>query len=93
MPRAATLDSARGKYLLSSTRFDDLDQALGNSRVTLSNEEERVSMDLRKEEGKTVLPQLIQVSDVLVQNFRPGTIEEMGLGWEVLKTLNEDSQH
>ena len=50
-------------------------------------------MDLGKEEGKTVLPQLIQVSDVLVQNFRPGIIEEMGLGWEVLKMLNEDSQH
>ena len=71
MPRAATLDSARGKYLLSSTRFDDLDQALGNSRVTLLYEEERVSMDLRKEEGTTVLRKLLQVSDVLVQNFRP----------------------
>jgi formyl-CoA transferase len=47
-------------------------------------------MDLRAEEGKTILRKLIQVSDVLVQNFRPGTIEEMGLGWEVLKTLNED---
>ena len=41
-------------------------------------------MDLRKEEGKTVLRKLIQVSDVLVQNYRAGTIEEMGLGWELL---------
>jgi crotonobetainyl-CoA:carnitine CoA-transferase CaiB-like acyl-CoA transferase len=35
----------------------------------LSNEEERVSMDLRKEEGKTVLRKLIQVSDVLVRKM------------------------
>ena len=45
-------------------------------------------MDLRKEEAKTALRKLIKVSDVLVQNFRPGTIDEMGFGYDVLKTLN-----
>jgi crotonobetainyl-CoA:carnitine CoA-transferase CaiB-like acyl-CoA transferase len=45
-------------------------------------------MDLRKEEAKTVLRKLIRVSDVLVQNFRPGTMNEMGFGYEVLKDLN-----
>jgi hypothetical protein len=45
-------------------------------------------MDLRKEEAKTALRKLIGKSDVLVQNFRPGTVEEMGFGYDVLKTLN-----
>jgi crotonobetainyl-CoA:carnitine CoA-transferase CaiB-like acyl-CoA transferase len=45
-------------------------------------------MDLRQEAGKEVLHKLIQVSDVLVQNFRPGTIDKMGFGYEVLKQLN-----
>ncbi len=56
--------------------------------VQYTSGKKRVTRDLRKEEGKTVLRQLIGVSDVLVQNFRPGTIEEMGFGYDVLKTLN-----
>src|SRR5258708_19864236 len=45
-------------------------------------------MDLRKEDAKTALRKLIKVSDVVGQNFRPGTIDEMGFGYDVLKTLN-----
>src|SRR5262249_53282956 len=45
-------------------------------------------MDLRKEDAKAALRKLIKVSDVLVQNFRPGTIEQMGFGYDVLKALN-----
>ena len=45
-------------------------------------------MDLAQGRSKAALRKLIKVSDVLVQNFRPGTIEEMGFGYEVLKALN-----
>jgi crotonobetainyl-CoA:carnitine CoA-transferase CaiB-like acyl-CoA transferase len=45
-------------------------------------------MDLRKEDAKAALRRLVKVSDVVVQNFRPGTIEEMGFGYDVLKALN-----
>ena len=47
-----------------------------------------LSMDLRKEEGKEALRKLVKVSDVLLQNFRPGTIDTMGFGYDVLKELN-----
>src|SRR5437879_7254527 len=56
--------------------------------VQYNSGKKSVSMDLRKEEAKTALRKLIKVSDVLVQNFRPGTIEEMGFGYDVLKALN-----
>jgi crotonobetainyl-CoA:carnitine CoA-transferase CaiB-like acyl-CoA transferase len=45
-------------------------------------------MDLRTAEGKSILRQLVKISDVLLQNFRPGTIEKMGFGYDVLKELN-----
>jgi crotonobetainyl-CoA:carnitine CoA-transferase CaiB-like acyl-CoA transferase len=45
-------------------------------------------MDLRREEGKDALRKLIKISDVLLQNFRPGTIEKMGFGYDALKALN-----
>jgi crotonobetainyl-CoA:carnitine CoA-transferase CaiB-like acyl-CoA transferase len=47
-----------------------------------------LSMDLRKDKAKEILRNLVKVSDVLVQNFRPGTIENMGFGYETLKELN-----
>ena len=56
--------------------------------VQYNSGKKSVSMDLRKEEAKTALRKLVQISDVLVQNFRPGTIDEMGFGYDILKALN-----
>ena len=47
-----------------------------------------LSLDMRKDQGKEILKKLVKVSDVLVQNFRPGTIENMGFGYDVLQELN-----
>ena len=47
-----------------------------------------LSVNLRTEEGKEVLRNLIKESDMLIQNFRPGTIDKMGFGYEALKALN-----
>ena len=56
--------------------------------VQYNSGKKSLSIDLRKEEGKEVLRELVKVSDVVVQNFRPGTIENMGFGYEALKELN-----
>ena len=56
--------------------------------VQYNSGKKSLAMDLRKEEGKEALRKLIKVSDVLVQNFRPGTIEKMGFSYEELKKLN-----
>ena len=56
--------------------------------VQYNSGKKSVSMDLRKEEAKAALRKLIKISDVLVQNFRPGTIDEMGFGYDVLRELN-----
>ena len=47
-----------------------------------------LSVNLRTEEGKEVLRNLVKESDMLIQNFRPGTIDKMGFGYETLKALN-----
>ena len=57
--------------------------------VQYNSGKKSLSMDLRKEEGREALRKLIKVSDVLVQNFRPGTIEKMGFGYEVIKEINK----
>ena len=47
-----------------------------------------LSINLRTDKGKEVLRDLVKVSDILLQNFRPGTIDVMGFGYETLKSLN-----
>ncbi|HSP57592.1 MAG TPA: CoA transferase [Halomonas sp.] len=47
-----------------------------------------VSLDLRSTEGQALVRQLAGEADVLVENFRPGTLEKWGLGWETLAADN-----
>ncbi len=56
--------------------------------VQYNSGKKSLSIDLRKDAGKDALRQLVKVSDILVQNFRPGTIENMGFGYDALKQLN-----
>ena len=56
--------------------------------VQYNSGKKSLSINLRTEEGKDVLRDLVRVSDILLQNFRPGTIEKMGFGYDVLQELN-----
>jgi crotonobetainyl-CoA:carnitine CoA-transferase CaiB-like acyl-CoA transferase len=46
------------------------------------------SLDLKHPEGKRLFLELAAKADVVIENFRPGTMEKLGLGWEVLKAHN-----
>ena len=47
-----------------------------------------ITLDLSKKEGAEVLKKLVKTADVVCENFRPGTLEKWGLGWEILKKIN-----
>ena len=47
-----------------------------------------VTLDLRRERGQDLLLELVRRSDVVVENFRPGTLEKWNLGWERLREAN-----
>jgi succinyl-CoA:(S)-malate CoA-transferase subunit B len=47
-----------------------------------------VTIDLHRAEGVDLFKQLIEKSDIVCENFRPGTLEKWGLGWEVLHEIN-----
>jgi crotonobetainyl-CoA:carnitine CoA-transferase CaiB-like acyl-CoA transferase len=49
-----------------------------------------IALNLKDRRGKELALALIRDADVVVQNFRPGAIERLGLGWEVLHALNPD---
>jgi crotonobetainyl-CoA:carnitine CoA-transferase CaiB-like acyl-CoA transferase len=47
-----------------------------------------MSLDLRSTEGLQVFRELVRVSDVVVENFTPGTMERLGLSYSALKEIN-----
>jgi formyl-CoA transferase len=54
----------------------------------LGRNKKAITLDLRQGEGQQVLRELIVKSDFLIENFRPGTLEKWGLGWEVVSAVN-----
>jgi crotonobetainyl-CoA:carnitine CoA-transferase CaiB-like acyl-CoA transferase len=66
------------------------DTECGDTLVWLSEARNKkcVTLDLRSERGRELLRQLAAKCDVIVENFRPGTLEKWGLGYEELKKLN-----
>ncbi|MBB3006308.1 CaiB/BaiF CoA transferase family protein [Cupriavidus alkaliphilus] len=53
-----------------------------------SRNKESVCIDLRQPEGQALVRKLAAEADVLIENFRPGTMEKWGLGWDVLHADN-----
>jgi CoA:oxalate CoA-transferase len=47
-----------------------------------------VSIDLRSDEGKALFKRLVRSADIVVENFRPGVMDRLGLGYEVLRAEN-----
>ena len=47
-----------------------------------------LTLNLKSDEGKRLFKEVIGQSDVLLENFGPGAMDRLGLGWEVLKELN-----
>jgi len=53
-----------------------------------SRNKRSIALDLRHGEGQDIARRLIAEADVLIENFRPGTLEGWGLGWPQLQALN-----
>ncbi|WP_322529512.1 CoA transferase [Salinicola sp. LHM] len=47
-----------------------------------------LALDLRSEEGQEIVRRLVDEADIVIENFRPGTLEKWGLGWETLSQRN-----
>jgi len=56
--------------------------------LVLNSNKKGVTLDLSKEDGKELLRRLIRESDVLLENFAPGTIDRLGFGYKAVSEIN-----
>ncbi|WP_413332303.1 CaiB/BaiF CoA transferase family protein [Brevibacterium sp. GP-SGM9] len=57
---------------------------------TINRNKKSVVLDLRSDEGRKAALELVRRSDIVLENFRPGTLEKWGLGPDVLEEANPD---
>ncbi|WP_459206363.1 CaiB/BaiF CoA transferase family protein [Pseudomonas sp. MLB6B] len=53
-----------------------------------SRNKQSLALNLKSAEGIDIVKQLVEGADVLIENLRPGALEKLGLGWDVLHALN-----
>ena len=56
--------------------------------MSLNRNKKSITMNLKVKESKEVFLKMVEQADVVVENYRPGTMERLGLGYETLKKIN-----
>jgi crotonobetainyl-CoA:carnitine CoA-transferase CaiB-like acyl-CoA transferase len=73
-------------------RFRAAGGATGNrvnvSFLSLNRNKRSLAIDLKSEDGKAVLLELVKTADVFVQNYRPGVAKRLGVDYETLSAIN-----
>lgn len=68
---------------------NDLNHAgMGTGFLTQGSNKRAITLNLKSDQGRAILKKLVATADVLVENYRPGAFEALGLGYEDLKQIN-----
>src|SRR5210317_1326464 len=64
------------------------EQLMGTSFLAQNANKKSVTLNTKSPEGKEIFKKLVKDADVLVENFRPGVMDRLGLGYDTLKEIN-----
>ena len=64
------------------------EQLMGTSFLAQNSNKKSVTLNTKSPEGKEIFKKLAKNADVLVENFRPGVMDRLGLSYDILKEIN-----
>lgn len=56
--------------------------------MNFNRSKEGCTLNLKAPEGKEIFKEMVKKADIVIENYRPGTMEKLGLGYDVLKEIN-----
>jgi CoA:oxalate CoA-transferase len=68
--------------------FGEVDKNHSSYFISLNRNKKGMVLNLKLEEGKEILRDLIKVSDVIIENYKPFTMSSLGLSWDEVKQIN-----
>ena len=79
-----------GKVANTRTLYglEDIDAERSPFFAIFAHDKKSITLDVRGDAGREVFLNLVRHSDVLIEGFRPGTMERWGIGWDTLHELN-----
>jgi crotonobetainyl-CoA:carnitine CoA-transferase CaiB-like acyl-CoA transferase len=79
------------RYMNVSTKFkEDIPNSGGDYYLAINRNKKALTVNLKTEEGKALIYDLVQHVDIAIQNFRPGVMKRLGLDYDSLKEYNEE---
>ncbi len=66
------------------------EKLMGVSFLAQNAGKRSITLNLKDERGRNLFKKLVATADVVVENFRPGVMERLGIGWEVLREYKPD---
>jgi formyl-CoA transferase len=66
------------------------DSQIGFAQATVNRNKRSLTVDLRRPEGRDIFLKLARRSDIVVQNFRPGTFDKWGIGYDDVRAVKPD---
>ena len=68
--------------------YDDANHEVSLRWITMGRNKRCVTLDLHGEKGHKILLDLVKDADLVIENFRPGTLEKWGIGYDAMKAVN-----
>jgi len=62
---------------------------MGTRFASVNRNKKSITLDLKKDEARKIFMKLVETADVVVDQFRPGVMDKLGLGYESLKKINK----
>ena len=63
-------------------------QGMGTYYLTQASNKRSLTLNLKTEEGRDIFKKLVASADILVENYRPGAFDALGLGYEALSAIH-----
>jgi crotonobetainyl-CoA:carnitine CoA-transferase CaiB-like acyl-CoA transferase len=85
-----SLETTEGAWQRHWSSADIWNDGQGMLHMCANRNKRSLALDLKSEKGKEIAMRLIDTADVVAENFRPGVIEKLGFGYDVLKARKPD---